>query len=203
MRDSPVQAPSDATGAHLVLYDGICGLCSRLVQFLLAHDHHAVFNFASLQSATGQADGRACRRRPHQLTTFYVIANYRTPAGLGCLERATPRFSWRASWVAMEDGAALTLLAKSVPRSRLRRRRSKPISRFRAVRTMPDAACGIQKSVRGLTGGCDEDRHSRGSGQVDGRSKKRSRRPGPLSSVEHDARRLMGSFVTLPAAHSS
>jgi predicted DCC family thiol-disulfide oxidoreductase YuxK len=34
MTDSPAQAPVDATGAHLVLYDGVCGLCSRLLQFL-------------------------------------------------------------------------------------------------------------------------------------------------------------------------
>jgi predicted DCC family thiol-disulfide oxidoreductase YuxK len=80
MLDSPAQASSDATGVHLVLYDGVCGLCSRLVQFLLVHDHHAVFNFAALQSATGQAMVKRSGGDPHELSSLYVLANYRTSA---------------------------------------------------------------------------------------------------------------------------
>ena len=34
----------------LVLYDGVCGLCNRTVQFLLRHDSHGRFRFAPLQS---------------------------------------------------------------------------------------------------------------------------------------------------------
>jgi predicted DCC family thiol-disulfide oxidoreductase YuxK len=72
------QAPSGSQGAHLVLYDGVCGLCSRLLQFLLKHDHRAVFNFASLQSATGKAMVARWGGNPDELTSFYVLANYRT-----------------------------------------------------------------------------------------------------------------------------
>jgi predicted DCC family thiol-disulfide oxidoreductase YuxK len=79
MDDSRAQGPSDAEGAHLVLYDGVCGLCSRLVQFLLTHDHRAVFNFASLEGATGTAMVARSGRNPRELTSFYVFANYRTP----------------------------------------------------------------------------------------------------------------------------
>ena len=79
MAGSPAQAPFDADGTHLVLYDGVCGLCSRLLQFLLAHDERAVFTFASLQSATGRAMVERCGGNPHDLTSFYVFANYRTP----------------------------------------------------------------------------------------------------------------------------
>jgi predicted DCC family thiol-disulfide oxidoreductase YuxK len=79
MVDSRAQAPPDREGAHLVLYDGVCGLCSRLVQFLLKHDQQAVFNFASLQSSIGQAVVEQVGGDVHQLTTFYVCANYRTP----------------------------------------------------------------------------------------------------------------------------
>jgi predicted DCC family thiol-disulfide oxidoreductase YuxK len=80
MAASRAQA-SNREATHLVLYDGVCGLCSRLVQFLLAYDHRAVFNFASLQSATGQAVVEQAGGDPHQLTTFYVLPNYRTPGG--------------------------------------------------------------------------------------------------------------------------
>jgi predicted DCC family thiol-disulfide oxidoreductase YuxK len=80
MADEPAQAPSGSQGAHLVLYDGVCGLCSRLLQFLLRHDHRAVFNFASLQSATGKATVARWGGDPEELTSFYVVSDFRTPA---------------------------------------------------------------------------------------------------------------------------
>ena len=78
MTGSPTQVPSTAEGSHLVLYDGVCGLCSRLLQFLLKHDHRAVFTFASLQSVTGRAIVERFGGNPHELTSFYVLADYRT-----------------------------------------------------------------------------------------------------------------------------
>jgi predicted DCC family thiol-disulfide oxidoreductase YuxK len=44
--------PGSAASTHpILLYDGVCGLCNRGVQFVLRHDPGAVFRFASLQSA--------------------------------------------------------------------------------------------------------------------------------------------------------
>jgi len=37
-------------GHPILLYDGVCGLCNRLVQFVLKRDHAAQLRFASLQS---------------------------------------------------------------------------------------------------------------------------------------------------------
>ena len=62
-----------------MLYDGVCGLCNRLLQFLLAVDHRAIFDFASLQSATGRAIVERAGGHPDDLNSFYVSANYRTP----------------------------------------------------------------------------------------------------------------------------
>ena len=67
-------------GTHLILYDGVCGLCDRLTQFLLRHDHRRVFVFASLQSDTGRAMVQRFGGDPEELTSFYVIADYQTPA---------------------------------------------------------------------------------------------------------------------------
>ena len=78
MTGSPAQVPSPGEGVHLVLYDGVCGLCNRLLQFLLTHDHRAVFTFASLQSVTGRAIVERFGGNPRELTSFYVLANYRT-----------------------------------------------------------------------------------------------------------------------------
>src|ERR1700730_13212881 len=77
MADSTTQAPSGSQGAHLVLYDGVCGLCSGLLQFLLKHDHRAVFAFASLQSVTGRAIVERFGGDPNELASFHVLANYR------------------------------------------------------------------------------------------------------------------------------
>jgi predicted DCC family thiol-disulfide oxidoreductase YuxK len=78
MADSHAQGPPHAEALHLVLYDGVCGLCSSLFQFLLTHDRRAVFAFASLQSAIGRAVVERLGGDPPELTSFYVLANYRT-----------------------------------------------------------------------------------------------------------------------------
>lgn len=77
MADPQVQPES--TGAHLVLYDGVCGLCDSLVQFLLERDRRAVFSFAPLQSATAKALVDQWGGDPEDLVSFYVIADFRTP----------------------------------------------------------------------------------------------------------------------------
>lgn len=38
----------------IILFDGVCSLCSASVQFIIARDPDAVFRFASLQSETGK-----------------------------------------------------------------------------------------------------------------------------------------------------
>jgi predicted DCC family thiol-disulfide oxidoreductase YuxK len=65
-------------GAHLVLYDGVCGLCNRLLQFLLRHDHRRVFSYAALQSHVGQSMVARSGGNPADLTSFYVVADYQT-----------------------------------------------------------------------------------------------------------------------------
>lgn len=63
----------------IVLYDGVCGLCNRLVQFLLKHDKHGRLRFASLQSDFA---AKALQRHgidPKDLDTLHVIENYEQP----------------------------------------------------------------------------------------------------------------------------
>ncbi|MGA8437447.1 MAG: DCC1-like thiol-disulfide oxidoreductase family protein [Candidatus Sulfotelmatobacter sp.] len=59
----------------ILLYDGVCGLCNRFVQFLLRHDPDGIFRFASLQSAF--ADRILARHNisPADLDTVYVVVN--------------------------------------------------------------------------------------------------------------------------------
>ena len=66
----------EANSPTIVLYDGVCGLCNGLVQFLLKRDHCDRFQFASLQS-----DAAAQLLRRHgtdavDLDTVYVVVDY-------------------------------------------------------------------------------------------------------------------------------
>jgi predicted DCC family thiol-disulfide oxidoreductase YuxK len=73
------QVSSRPEGAHLVLYDGVCGLCNRLLQFLLRHDRREVFCFAPLQSPTGRAMVARYGGNPDHPDSFHVVADFRGP----------------------------------------------------------------------------------------------------------------------------
>src|SRR5919109_2483400 len=74
------QASAHARGRHVVLYDGVCGLCNRLNMFLLPRDVEGSFAFASLQSDVARSLLRRFGRTPDDLSTFYVVANHRSDA---------------------------------------------------------------------------------------------------------------------------
>jgi predicted DCC family thiol-disulfide oxidoreductase YuxK len=60
----------------IVLYDGVCGLCNHLVQFLLKRDTKDRFRFASLQSEFAQTLMTKHGVDPHDLDTVYVVKDY-------------------------------------------------------------------------------------------------------------------------------
>lgn len=61
---------------HLLLYDGECGLCDRLVRFVLRRDKRDRFRFASLQSPQGRGWVRRFGKDPDELSTFYAVADF-------------------------------------------------------------------------------------------------------------------------------
>jgi predicted DCC family thiol-disulfide oxidoreductase YuxK len=63
----------------IILYDGVCGLCNRSVQFLLKHDRRGRLRFASLQSDFA---ARVLQRHgidPNDLDTLQVVENFEQP----------------------------------------------------------------------------------------------------------------------------
>jgi predicted DCC family thiol-disulfide oxidoreductase YuxK len=63
--------------AHvLVLYDGICALCNRVVRFLLKHDRKDIFRFAPLQSRLAEEVLARHRLTSTALDTVYLIEHY-------------------------------------------------------------------------------------------------------------------------------
>lgn len=65
---------------HLLLYDGVCGLCDRSVQFVLRHDKHDRFRFATLQGETGSAAAVKHGIDPTELSSFVLILDHEGPA---------------------------------------------------------------------------------------------------------------------------
>jgi predicted DCC family thiol-disulfide oxidoreductase YuxK len=60
----------------VILYDGVCGLCNRLVQFVLKHDSRDRFRFASLQSDVAARILRRHGAAPEDLDTVYVVSDH-------------------------------------------------------------------------------------------------------------------------------
>ena len=57
----------------ILLYDGVCGLCSRLVQFVLKRDSSRHFRFASLQSDFASRILQRHGLDPNDLDTVYLV----------------------------------------------------------------------------------------------------------------------------------
>ena len=103
-----------ADGNPIILYDGVCGLCNRLVQFLLKHDEQGRLRFASLQSDFA---ARVLQRHgidPKDLDTLHVIENYEQP-GERVLQRSDAVL--RAGRELGGLWGVLSALAKVIPRA--------------------------------------------------------------------------------------
>lgn len=58
---------------HVVLYDGLCGVCNRFNRFVLDRDPEGRFAFAALQSATARELLAPHGASPEDLDTLWVI----------------------------------------------------------------------------------------------------------------------------------
>lgn len=64
----------------VVFYDGVCGLCNRLVRFLLRRDRHGRLLFAPLQGELARSALAEHRADPSDLDTVYVLAHRNSPS---------------------------------------------------------------------------------------------------------------------------
>lgn len=90
----------------MIFYDGVCGLCDRLVQFVLRRDRHDRFRFAALQSDYARDALTRHGRRPDALDTIYVLVGQGStserllPKSRAALEIASGLpFPWRLASV--------------------------------------------------------------------------------------------------------
>ena len=63
------------TPDNLILFDGVCNLCSALVQFVIRHDPAAKFRFAAIQSEIGRNIFQSHGLDPADLQTFVFITD--------------------------------------------------------------------------------------------------------------------------------
>jgi predicted DCC family thiol-disulfide oxidoreductase YuxK len=75
---------------RLVLFDGVCGLCDRTVQFLLDHDPDGALSYAALQGETAAAI-RARHPELEGVDSVVFVEREGGEAGAPALERVTVR----------------------------------------------------------------------------------------------------------------
>jgi predicted DCC family thiol-disulfide oxidoreductase YuxK len=75
--ESPPQfgSASESIAHPILLYDGVCGLCNRLVKFVLRRDPAGMFRFASLQSGFAGTVLARHGADTRDLDTVYVVVN--------------------------------------------------------------------------------------------------------------------------------
>jgi len=74
-----MRSTQGAPSNPILLYDGVCGLCNRLVQFVLKRDRHGRFRFAALQSPFAARVLQRFAADPRDLDTVYLVRNYGAP----------------------------------------------------------------------------------------------------------------------------
>ena len=101
------------TAGPILFYDGVCGLCNTLVQFLLKHDKRGRLRFASLQSDFAEKVLHRHGFDPKDLDTLHVVENYEQPD-----ERLLQRSDavLRAARELGGHWSVLAAMAKIVPR---------------------------------------------------------------------------------------
>lgn len=98
-----IESDKILVSAPILLYDGVCGLCNRLVQFILRRDHKAIFRFAALQSPFAASVLARHGADAANLDTVYVIQNYNS----GDEDHAKPHL--RESLLARSDAIIFVL----------------------------------------------------------------------------------------------
>jgi predicted DCC family thiol-disulfide oxidoreductase YuxK len=72
--------PKLKAGDNIIFYDGVCGLCNRLVQFVLKHGGADKFLFCSLQSDIAGELLEKYGQSNKDLDTIFLITDYDTPS---------------------------------------------------------------------------------------------------------------------------
>jgi predicted DCC family thiol-disulfide oxidoreductase YuxK len=62
--------------SHILLFDGVCNLCNKLVMFIIIIDKRAKIRFASLQSESGKSLLKACNMSENEIDSVVYISDH-------------------------------------------------------------------------------------------------------------------------------
>ncbi|MHC5023232.1 MAG: thiol-disulfide oxidoreductase DCC family protein [Planctomycetota bacterium] len=84
----------------IILFDGVCNLCNRSVQFVIRRDHGPAFRFATLQSERGRGLMTARGLDPDSLESMVLIEDDRAFTRSDAALRIARRLArpWRWLW---------------------------------------------------------------------------------------------------------
>lgn len=107
----------------VLVFDGVCVLCSRWVRFVLRHDRRQQVRFAAMQSGSGRALLAAHGLDPDDPTSFLLLQDGRAYQQTDAILRLLAGFggAWRAVGLARVMPAALRdALYRTIARNRYR-----------------------------------------------------------------------------------
>jgi predicted DCC family thiol-disulfide oxidoreductase YuxK len=88
-------------GSNVVMIDGECVYCNRIVSFMLRHDPRGIFSFAHLQSAFAKDVMTRHGRSRDDIDSVYVLLDAGTPDERLLWDGQASRAIWpRLFWVA-------------------------------------------------------------------------------------------------------
>lgn len=94
-----------AAGSSIIVFDGVCNLCSRWVRFLVPRDRKGVFRFAAMQTETGGRLFAAHGLDPQDPVSFLFLDGGRAFTDSGAILRVLMRLGW--PWRAAAIGFAI------------------------------------------------------------------------------------------------
>ena len=83
-----------ASGESVIVFDGVCNLCSRWVRFLLPRDRKGVFRFAAMQTEAGQRLLRQHGLDPLDPVSFLFLDGGRAFTDSTAILRVLIRLGW-------------------------------------------------------------------------------------------------------------
>ena len=84
------------TRANILLVDGTCIFCNRIVTFILRHDRKALFHFAHLQSSFGRATLERHGRDPNDVDRICLLVDEGTAHERLLVDGEAGRVIWPA-----------------------------------------------------------------------------------------------------------
>ncbi len=86
---------------HIIFFDGVCNLCNSSVNFIIRHDKHEIFHFASLQwKISRKILGKEYPENEHYESVIYYEKGkvfQRSEAALRIAKKLDPPYSFLSS----------------------------------------------------------------------------------------------------------